>query len=148
MLQWGIALFALLPVVAVGQSEALRNPILIPGAAWALTASALTCPLGTGGTSWRGTQAADLGSLPDGTKLAAAVAWRALSSTSVAGNRYRSDTRRAVRRTRAASMKLVDYAAQPFAPKGALCPFWSVRRPPRQFSSARVLLVRGELRAA
>jgi hypothetical protein len=146
---WGVAaLLALLPMAAAGQNEALRNPILVPGAAWAFDGFRVNVPAEDGWYSVaRDAQYADLAKdLRQGMKVAAVVEARTLEAPLV-GEQQLLDLIRAEQTAvpEGGSMKLVDYAAQPFAPKGVLCARFSVKFDDRRASFPRpgVLLVRG-----
>jgi hypothetical protein len=146
---WSIAaLLATLPLSAQAQSSALRNPVLVPGAAWAFDGFRVNVP---GDEDWyslaKDAQYGDLAKdLPSGAKLAAIVEARKLDAP-VVGEQELLDHLRQEQTAPPdpARMKLVDYTAEPFAPKGMLCSRFAVKFDDRRasFPTPALLLVRG-----
>jgi hypothetical protein len=147
--RWSLAVvLAALPLAAQADNDAVRNPILVPGATWAFDGFRVNVP---GEPGWyslaKDAQYGDLArDLPDGVKLAAIVDARRLDAP-VVGEQELLDF---LRREQAsvpdpATMKLVDYTAQPFAPKGMLCSRFAVKFDDRRtsFPAPGLLLVRG-----
>jgi hypothetical protein len=145
---WGIAVsIAALPLAAAGQTGALRNPILAPGAAWAFEGFRVTVPDDEGWYSLaKDAHYADLAKdLPGGLQVAAVVEARKVDGPVVNETELLSLLREEQTAVPdAASVKLLDYTAEPYAPKGVLCTRFSVKFDDRRGASVRtVLLVRG-----
>lgn len=144
---WAIALLATLPLAAAAQTESLRNPILTPGTAWAFEGFRVTVPDDAGWYSLaKDAHYADLAkNLPGGSQVAVVVEARKVDSPIV----NETELLALLREEQAAvpgetGVKLLDYAAEPFAPKGVLCARFSVKFEDRRGASAStVLLVRG-----
>jgi hypothetical protein len=146
---WSLSvLLAALPLAVQAENDALRDPILVPGAAWAFDGFRVNVPAEPGWYSLaKDAQYGDLAKdLPNGVKLAAIVEARKLDAPLV-GEQELLDF---LRREQAsvpdpATMKLIDYTAQPFAPKGMLCSRFAVKFDDRrtQFPAPGLLLVRG-----
>jgi len=129
-------------------AEALRNPIQIPGAVWAFDGFLLNMP---GDSGWYSTAKdghyADLSKdFGNGLKAALVVESRRLEDGSIAKE---SELLQLIREDQTAlpdpAMKLLDYSAEPFAPKGVLCTRFTVKFDDRRqtFDAPGVLLVRG-----
>jgi hypothetical protein len=146
---WSVAaMLAALPLSAQAQSGALRNPVLVPGSAWAFDGFRVNVP---GDEGWyslaKDAQYGDLAKdLPGGVKLAAIVDARKLDAP-VVGQQELLDYLRQEQTALPdpATMKLVDYTAQPFSPKGVLCSRFAVKLDDRRksFPAPGLLLVRG-----
>jgi len=143
-----LALLAAPPLHAETQINPRANPILAPGKAWAFDGFVVTVPASEGWVSlYKDMQYADLAKdFPDGTKAAVLVEARKLSD-SVGGQERLLNL---VREEQAAPpdaerTKLLEYSAEPFAPKGVLCARFSAKFDDRRSRTAapELLLVRG-----
>lgn len=137
-----------LPLIVEAQTNPRANPILAPGKAWAFDGFTVTVPAGEGWYSLaKDTQYADLAKeFADGTKAAAIVEARKLDD-SVGGQER---LLKLVHEEQAVPpdpdhMKLLEYSAEPFAPKGVSCARFASRFDDRRKSVAapEMLLVRG-----
>jgi len=145
---FALALLAALPLSAETQINPRANPILAPGRPWAFDGFAVTVPASEGWVSlYKDMQYADLAKdFPDGTKAAVIVEARKLSD-SVGGEQRLLNV---VREQQAAPpdpdrTKLLEYSAEPFAPKGVLCARFSAKFEDRRGRTAapELLIVRG-----
>jgi hypothetical protein len=151
MVVWhGIAgvVLALFPLLSSAQGRPLPNPIGTPAMAWAFDGFVVTIP---GGSGWyslaKDARYADLAKrLSDGTQ-AAAIVEASKADDSIGGE---ATLLAMVKKAQAtpgepATMKLMDYSAESFAPKGALCARWQAKFDDRRsiFPEPGILLVRG-----
>jgi hypothetical protein len=129
-------------------AEAARNPIQVPGTVWAFDGFLLNIPSDSG---WYSTAKdghyADLSKdFGNGLKAALVVEARRLEDGSIAKE---SELLQLIREDQTAlpdpAMKLLDYSAEPFSPKGVLCTRFTVKFDDRRptFDAPGVLLVRG-----
>lgn len=146
--RWTLAaLVAMLPLGAAAQTEVLRNPIRVPGTTWAFEGFRITIPDDAGWYSLaKDAHYADLArNLSGGAQVAVVVEARKVEGP-VANE---TELLALLREEQTAvpdeaSVKLLDYAAEAFAPKGVLCARFSVKFDDRRGASAStVLLVRG-----
>ena len=146
---WVIAIaLALLPLTGSAQGKPQPNPIQAPAQPWAFDGFVVTIP---GGAGWyslaKDLHYADLARpLADGTKAAAIVEARKVDD-GVSGEAKLLELVHKDQATApdAVAMKLLDYSAEAFAHKGALCARFQAKFDDRRksFSAPGVLLVRG-----
>ena len=143
-----VTLLSALSLAAFAQGGASRNPISTPGAAWAFDGFRVNIPADQGWYSLaKESRYADLGKeSADGLKLAAIVDARNADAP-VDTEQELLDL---VRQDQSApqdpaAMKLLEYKAEPYAPKGVLCSRFAVKFDDRRksFPAAGILLVRG-----
>ena len=143
-----VPLLSALSFAALAQSATARNPISTPGAAWAFDGFRVNIPADDGWYSLaKESRYADLGKdSADGLKFAAIVDARNADAPINA----QQELLDLVRQEQAtpqdpAAMKLLEYKAEPYAPKGVLCSRFAVKFDDRRksFPAPGTLLVRG-----
>ena len=143
-----VPLLSALSFTALAQSATARNPISTPGAAWAFDGFRVNIPADDGWYSLaKEARYADLGKdSADGLKFAAIVDAR----NAEAPINAQQELLDLVRQEQAtpqdpAAMKLLEYKAEPYAPKGVLCSRFAVKFDDRRksFPAPGTLLVRG-----
>lgn len=143
-----VPLFSALSFSALAQGATARNPISTPGAAWAFDGFRVNIPPDEGWYSLaKESRYADLGKeSPDGAKFAAIVDARNADAP-VNAQQELLDLVRQEQATPQdpAAMKLLEYKAEPYAPKGMLCSRFAVKFDDRRksFPAPGTLLVRG-----
>jgi len=141
------AILAAVPLLATAQSEALPNPILAPGAPWAFDGFVVNVPSDDGWASLsKDGKSAELGKKFSDRRFAAAV---------VDGRKFpgpvvrEEDLLAIVKQTHGTSpdpsLKVLDYEAKAFTPKGMLCVRMSARFEDgrTQYQEKGILHVRG-----
>ena len=147
-LSCALTLSAALSFTAVAHGAAARNPISTPGAAWAFDGFRVNIPADDGWYSLaKESRYADLGKeSADGLKFAAIVDARNADAP-VNAEQELLDLVRQEQATPQdpAAMKLLEYKAEPYAPKGVLCSRFAVKFDDRRksFPAPGTLLVRG-----
>jgi len=128
-------------------NEATRNPIQFPGTPWAFDGFLVIIPPDEGWSSLaKDAHYADLTKdYCNGVQAAIVVEARPLEEPLTKEEELLKVLREDQTTVPAASMKLLDYTAEPFAPKGALCARFSAKFDDRRstFDAPGMLLIRG-----
>lgn len=142
------AALALLTLDVQAQDDTMRNPVLVPGAPWAFDGFRVNVPNEEGWYSVaRDAHYADLAkTYPNGEEVAAVVEAKPLD-TPITGEQALLDIVKAQQTELPdpANMKILDYKAEAFAPKGVLCVRFDAKVDDRRptFAAPGIMLVRG-----